>query len=127
MADNPKVSKRRWVDVENGNSLRLPEWNEIKTVQPAHDTNHVDVFLPVRSNTFIVGLDLLKLGERAILITVIRAIENIRRLVVVHLSIECSGCLCSHDLLSISLIALGKRLMPRSGHSGFQLDLFTSL
>src|SRR2546421_5925289 len=45
MSDNPKVSKRRRVDVENGNSLRLPERNEIKTVQPAHDTNHVDVFL----------------------------------------------------------------------------------
>src|SRR5436190_19676552 len=94
--DNSKISYGRRIDVENSNSFRLPQRNQIETVETTHHANHVNVFLALWRHVFVMRLDLLEFGERSILITIIGAVENIFRMVIVHLTIECSWCLCAH-------------------------------
>src|SRR5688572_5886969 len=59
-------------------------------------------------------LDLGKLAKRTILVAVVSAVEDVFRMVVVHLAIEGSGCLCCHDSLLFNDLKFPGRLVEFS-------------
>src|SRR5438067_3650190 len=95
-ADDAKIGDGCRVDVEDRDSFGLPERNKIQTVEAADNANHVYVLTPLRRHIFIVSLNERKLTERSVLRAVVRSVEDVLRMVVIHLTIECSGCFCSH-------------------------------
>jgi|GEM_PF-4080326 len=52
----------------------------------------MNILTPERGDTFVVGFELRELAERPVLRAVISAVEDVFRVVVVHLPIEGSGC-----------------------------------
>src|SRR6185503_153956 len=91
-----EVRDRRWVDVEDRDRFGLPERDEIQAVQTADDADHVNVLASLGRDGGVVAADVLKLCERAVLIAVVSAIEDVFRMVVIHLPIESSRCFYCH-------------------------------
>src|SRR4030095_4947108 len=50
-----KVSYCRRIDVEDRDAFRLPERNQIQTVKPTNDADHVDVFFSVVRDAVVMG------------------------------------------------------------------------
>src|SRR6185503_16055600 len=95
-----EVRDRRWVDVEDRDRFGLPERDEIQAVQTADDADHVNVLASLGRDGGVVAADVLKLCERAVLIAVVSAVEDVFRMVVIHLPIESSRCFYCHVFLS---------------------------
>ena len=58
----------------------------------------MNVLLSLDAHGFAMTLNLRKFGKRSILASVIGAIENILRMIVIHLAVECAWCLCGHGV-----------------------------
>ena len=89
--NDAEIGHRRRVDVEERQPLGTPERDEVQAVQAPHHADHVDVFSPFGRHALVVGAKRRELAERAVLVPVVRAVEHVLGVVMVHLSVEGAG------------------------------------
>ena len=113
--DDAKICDGGGIDVEDRDSLGPPERNQVETVEAADDADHVNVVTPVRGHAFVVHFELGELAKRSVLRAVIRPVEHVFRMVVVHLPIEGSGCFRCHRLLLLVVQCCRAKNRPSEG------------
>ena len=89
--NDAEIGDRCRIDVEERQPLGTPEWDEVQGIKAPYHADHVDVLSPRGRHPLVVGAKRCELAEGAILFPVVRAVEHVVGMVVVHLSVESTG------------------------------------